>query len=239
MNVGGRAEVVDHSYSRSSGGGSQYQSGGSRRGYGQNGYFESGHIGNSNSVDEEDQQLGGGGRGGHRQSGSSDSGWVMLSNGSYVRRQSSWSSESSYGGVSLSQDDRDELKHHLNHDGDNNEDGSSGEHSTGWVKQPDGTMIKTSSSWSSWSSSNYQGGHPDDLNRVKDQIDRKFHDEPVVPPNVEPGFEDRYKRKLRYTLWQYLTWPDSFDNDLNISGENELMMTLMLKSKTVSRVVAL
>merc|ERR1712113_524772 len=46
------------------------------------------------------------------QSGSSDSGWVQLANGTMVRRQRNWSRtqyETSYGGVQLNPEDRDQL----------------------------------------------------------------------------------------------------------------------------------
>ena len=52
------------------------------------------------------------------QSGSSDSGWVKLENGTMVRRQKTWSRtqyETSYGGVQLNPEDKDELAAKLGH----------------------------------------------------------------------------------------------------------------------------
>jgi hypothetical protein len=101
----------------------------------------------------------------------------------------------------------DQIQKQLAADKENGIDGSSGKHSTGWVRQPDGTMIKKSSSWSSWSSSSSSSGkiHPDDIDKLKNRIgeeharlggaplDHEGHD--IVPPNVEPGFEGRHKRR--------------------------------------------
>ena len=61
------------------------------------------------------------------QSGSSDSGWVQLANGTMVRRQRNWSRtqyETSYGGVQLNPEDRDQLAAELGHGEihDNNND---------------------------------------------------------------------------------------------------------------------
>ncbi len=80
--------------------------GGEYAGSGESGYFESGHIGSSNTVDDVDATS---------SSGSQDSGWIKLRNGTFVRKQSSWSSssESSYGGVHLSQAELDELDKQL------------------------------------------------------------------------------------------------------------------------------
>ena len=52
------------------------------------------------------------------QSGSSDTGWVKLENGTMVRRQKQWSRthyETSYGGVQLNPEDKDELAAELGH----------------------------------------------------------------------------------------------------------------------------
>merc|ERR1739848_420934 len=64
----------------------------------------------------------GNGYGGRRRpvssSGSSDTGWVTLANGTKVRRQKQWSRtsyETSYGGVQLDPNERDELAAQLAH----------------------------------------------------------------------------------------------------------------------------
>ena len=129
--------------------GSSYQSGGgggARAGGSNADYFESGNIGY--------RQEGAAANGGNRQSGNRDSGWVQLPNGTYVRQQESWSSSSSvmsggrsganfaaagYGAGSVLPSAH--------------EHGDDGSNSTGWMRQPDGTMVMRNSAWSSWSSS--------------------------------------------------------------------------------------
>ena len=72
-------------------------------------------------------------------SGSSDSGWVRQPDGTFSRRTSKWqtssSSEASYGGVSLNQNDVDELHAAMaaqnEIQGGNSEDGDHGSNSTG------------------------------------------------------------------------------------------------------------
>ncbi len=73
------------------------------------------------------------------------------------------------------------------------------------MRQPDGTMIRQHSSWSSWSktSSSLDGVSSDELERVRQNLAEEAHrglhqvessgkDQDFLPPNVEPGFEDRY-----------------------------------------------
>ena len=136
-------------------------------------------------------------------SGSDDSGWVQLSNGTWTRRQSSWSSSSSsqsgvrYGGGSQG----GVATGAMVNGGQAGEWGDQGNNSTGWVTMPDGTMVKKSSSWASWSSSSYDdapGGNSLDHvqrqleHRVRNNLDRQ------LPSNVEPGFENEYQRNRRH-----------------------------------------
>lgn len=116
------------------------------------------------------------GRGGRpsTQSGSSDSGWIQLENGTMVRRQKSWSRtsyETSYGGVQLNPDDRDELVAQLGH---------------GEVH--DNEVEDEEKPWA-------------DLDELKRKVDAKAKVVlGKGRPNVEPGFEDQYrvKRQLPY-----------------------------------------
>ena len=119
---------------------------------------------------------------------------------------SSSRSESSYGGVRLSEEERNELMNEVGVHGagaGGDETGDHGHNTTGWVRQPDGTMIKKSSSWASWSktsSSHGGGGDHDELERVKGDLETKVRDhlnavredKDSLPPNVEPGFEQSY-----------------------------------------------
>ena len=115
----------------------------------------------------------GGGRGGRNngrpqtESGSSDTGWVQLPNGTMVRSQKSWSRtqyETSYGGVQLNPDDRDELAAHL-----------------GLGEVHDNEIEDEKKPWSDL----------DELQRKVDAKAKAFLDAP--PSNVEPGFENQYR----------------------------------------------
>ena len=156
----------------------------------------------TNKWEWEDAGVKAGGRGIKQEadSGSEDSGWVQLSNGTWTRRQSSWSSSSSSqsgmrqgsggrgGGATVVRG------------GEGGEWGDHGDNSTGWIKQPDGTMVKKSSAWASWSSSSYDdypsGGSLDHIQRQLEQRVRNNIDN-HLPSNVEPGFEEEYQRNRR------------------------------------------
>lgn len=153
------------------------------------------------------EEAGGGGHssGGNVQtdSGSDDSGWVQLSNGTWTRRQSSWSS-SSQSGVRYGGGSQGGVATGAMLNGGQagaGQWGDEGNNSTGWVTMPDGTMVKKSSSWASWSSSSYDdvpGGNSLDHvqrqleHRVRNNLDRQ------LPSNVEPGFENEYQRNRRH-----------------------------------------
>ena len=111
-----------------------------------------------------------GGRGGrpHTVSGNTDSGWVQLPNGTMVRRQKSWSRtqyETSYGGVQLNPDDRDELVAQL-----------------GLGEVHDNEVEDEKNPWSDL----------DELQRKVDAKAKAFLDG-SAPSNVEPGFENQYR----------------------------------------------
>jgi len=134
-------------------------------------------------------------------SGSDDSGWIQLSNGTWTRRQSSWSSSAQsgvrYGGQSGGQGG---LATGLVTGGrGGGEWGDDGSNSTGWVTMRDGTMVKKTSAWSSWSSSSHDnvpgGGSLDHIQRQLEQRVRNNLNH--LPSNVEPGFEDEYQRNRR------------------------------------------
>lgn len=145
-------------------------------------------------------------------SGSNDSGWVQLANGTWTRKTSSWSSSSRYGGgeaggvgtgTLLSGAD---VASHISSGqftpagGDGSEQGHHGTNSTGWVERPDGTMVKKSSSWASWSSSSYDKDMPDNsLEHIQRQLESKVRNNlnMNMPANVEPGFENEYRRSHR------------------------------------------
>merc|ERR1719192_1335126 len=78
--------------------------------------------------------------------------------------------------------------------------GDQGTNSTGWVTRPDGTMVKKSSSWASWSSSSYDdlpGGNS--LDQVQRQLEQRVRSglDTHLPSNVEPGFETEYRNNRR------------------------------------------
>jgi hypothetical protein len=132
---------------------------------------------------------GGNGNGGRRrpinQSGSSDTGWITLANGTKVRRQKQWSRtsyETSYGGVQLDPNERDELAAQLAH---------------GEVH--DNIIDTNDNDPKPWA----------DLDEMKRNMDAKF--EAKLPSNIEPGFEDQYKGKLRSKRQSY---GGSFDDEL-------------------------
>lgn len=182
--------------------------GGGERRHG-SGYWESGHIGSGNANEAE---LG----------AAQDSNWILLDNGTYIRRgNAQWSGrrdENSYGGVRLNPDEMKELQHQIgsgqiyqNGGGGDasaaSEDGDHGKNSTGWVKQADGTFVRRTSAWSSWSgtAAGPEAFDRDHLNRVQHELETKvrqsLHDGaeadvggalPPLPPNVEPGFEKQY-----------------------------------------------
>jgi len=149
-------------------------------------------------------------------SGSQDSGWVQLANGTWTRKSSSWSSSSQSGvrygageaggvgtGTLLS---GDEVASHISSGnivqagGNGGELGHQGTNSTGWVEMPDGTMVKKSSSWASWSSSSYDRDTPDNsLEHIQRQLETKVRTnlDRNMPANVEPGFENEYRRSHR------------------------------------------
>ena len=111
-----------------------------------------------------------GSQGTSRGSGSSDSGWTLLSNGTWVRKQSSWSSsrsESSYGGLgmnptmqtksSLVEQERRRV--------------TTIRTPLVGIEQPDGTLVRKSSSWASWSASSSSNGGLDQAYLDKVQKD--------------------------------------------------------------------
>ena len=151
-------------------------------------------------------------------SGSDDSGWVQLSNGTWTRRQSSWSSSSQsgvrYGAQGQGQG---QVGTGTIINGENaGEWGDHGTNSTGWVTQPDGTMTKKSSSWASWSSSSYDDVPGENhLDHVQRQLEQRVRNNlnRQLPSNVEPGFEDEYQRnrrskrglQIRYECFAYIS----------------------------------
>ena len=149
---------------------------------------------------------GGAGAGQQSSSGSDDSGWVQQSDGTWSRKQSSWSqsSQSSVrqyegagrgGGVGTGA-----VLSGAGAGAGAGEWGDQGTNSTGWVTRPDGTMVKKSSSWASWSSSSYDdlpGGNS--LDQVQRQLEQRVRSglDTHLPSNVEPGFETEYRNNRR------------------------------------------
>jgi hypothetical protein len=177
------------SWSRSSS--SQQGAGGA--GAGQQGYFETGSISGRNAASGSGSSTSSGASG-----GTTSSGWVLLANGTYVRRQqqqqsssSTWgSSEGRRGGSSSDLGTGSVLTPH--------EYGDHGSNTTGWIRQPDGTMVRKSSSWASWSASNYEGLDEDRLDEIQQQLNERAKSNiRRLPANVEPGFEDQYYRAHR------------------------------------------
>jgi len=124
-------------------------------------------------------------------SGSSDSGWTMLPNGTWARKTSSWSSHTQtssrsgqLGGVGAGVV--------LPGGG---EYGHQGSNDTGWITQPDGTMVKKSSSWASWSSSSQEGLSDSVLEDVQRGLEQRVRNQ--LPGNVEPGYEQQWHSRAR------------------------------------------
>jgi hypothetical protein len=168
---------------------SSNQQGGEAAG-GRQGYFETGSIVGRNSA-ASGASLGGG------NSGSTSSGWTLLANGTYVRRQqqsssNAWSgSDSRRGGSSSSDLGTGSVL-------SPSEFGDQGSNTTGWVRQADGTMVRKSSSWASWSSTNFEEVDGDRLEDIQQQLNERARSNiRRLPANVEPGFEDQYVRKHR------------------------------------------
>ena len=84
--------------------------------------------------------------------------------------------------------------------------GDHGSNSTGWVEQPDGTMVRKTSSWASWSKTSSDVSDVDQqyLDNVQKDLETRARaalpptDE--IPPNVEPGFENEYKANRQVLL---------------------------------------
>jgi hypothetical protein len=72
----------------------------------------------------------------------------------------------------------------------------------GWTRQPDGTLVRKSSSWASWSavSSADDSFDENELQSVRRRLKEKTQDllkqdEGSLPDNVEPGFEASYSQQ--------------------------------------------
>merc|ERR1719339_390253 len=124
-------------------------------------------------------------------SGSSDSGWTMLPNGTWARKTSSWSSHTQtssgsgeLGGVSTGVvlPGGGEQGHH-------------GSNDTGWITRPDGTMVKKTSAWASWSSSSHDGLSESALEDVQRGLEQRVRNH--LPGNVEPGYEQQWQSRAR------------------------------------------
>ncbi len=70
---------------------------------------------------------------------------------------------------------------------------------SGWTRRPDGTLVRKTSSWASWSavSSSDDSFDENDLQSVRKRLEEKTrdllrHDEGSLPDSVEPGFESSY-----------------------------------------------
>ena len=157
------------------GGGAGYSYGGD--------YFESGTLRRQQNSDVD-------------QTDSTDSDWLLLANGTYVRKQSSFtsssSSSSSGGGTVMSGMGSGSVVA-----AGQGEHGDEGSNSTGWIRQPDGTLIKKASSWTSWSSSSVGDIDPARLDQIKRQLEDRAQNniQSMMPGNVEPGFENQYRRR--------------------------------------------
>ena len=124
-------------------------------------------------------------------SGSSDSGWTMLPNGTWARKTSSWSShtQTSSGsgelggvGTGVVLPGGGEQGHH-------------GSNDTGWITRPDGTMVKKTSAWASWSSSSHDGLSDSALEDVQRGLEQRVRNH--LPGNVEPGYEQQWQSRAR------------------------------------------
>jgi hypothetical protein len=59
-------------------------------------------------------------------------------------------------------------------------------------------MVRKSSSWASWSSTNFEEVDGDRLEDIQQQLNERARSNiRRLPANVEPGFEDQYVRKHR------------------------------------------
>ncbi len=77
----------------------------------------------------------------------------------------------------------------------------------GWTRRPDGTLVRKSSSWASWSavSSADDSFDENDLQSVRKRLEEKTRDllrqdEGSLPDNVEPGFEASYSQQHHRSL---------------------------------------
>jgi hypothetical protein len=132
-------------------------------------------------------------------SGEEDTGWKLLPNGTWARKSSSWSRSShsqssrqeggSLGtGVVLPGGGPGERGHH----GNNN---------TGWVEMPDGTMVKKTAAWASWSGSSYGGLADSDLESVQRGLEQRVRSH--LPGNVEPGYEQQWRSRSKRSLAEF------------------------------------
>lgn len=168
--------------------------GGGGGGAGRQGYFETGSIGGSRNAAGGSSSNAAGGT-------ATSSGWVMLANGTYVRRQQQQQQQSGGSAVAAWGSVGDGRR-----TGDlgtgsvvsPQEYGDQGSNTTGWVRQPDGSMVRKSSSWASWSSANYEEMDENRLEDIQQQLNERARSNIRRPPaNVEPGFEDQYFRAHR------------------------------------------
>ena len=116
----------------------------------------------------------------------------MLPNGTWARKTSSWSSHTQtssrsgqLGGVGAG----------VVLPGGGGEYGHQGSNDTGWITQPDGTMVKKSSSWASWSSSSHEGLSDSVLEDVQRGLEQRVRNQ--LPGNVEPGYEQQWRSRAR------------------------------------------
>lgn len=123
-------------------------------------------------------------------SGSENSGWTLLPNGTWARKSSSWTSSSS----STSGQHSGSLGTGVVLPG-GGQRGHQGKNDTGWVEMPDGTMVKKTSSWASWSSSSYDDVSDSDLAEVHRGLEQRVREQ--LPGNVEPGYESQYRTRAR------------------------------------------
>ena len=151
-------------------------------------------------------------------SGSTDSGWTQLENGTWARKTSSWSSQSSssQSGVRYGSGARGGVGTGAVLSGE--EYGDHGTNSTGWVTMPDGTMRKQSSSWASWSGSGAQPSNG--LEEIQRQLQNRVHSNLDLPDNVEPGFEREYRRRQRRGVSRPRRSLAQFQAELDSCGAN-------------------
>ena len=116
-------------------------------------------------------------------------GWRLLPNGTWTR-SSSYSSST----VQESRNSAGGLGTGVVLPG-GGEQGHQDSNSTGWVEMPDGTMVKKTSSWASWSSSSYDNLDDSKLQNVQRGLDQRVRNQ--LPSNVEPGYESQYQSRSR------------------------------------------